>query len=222
MIFITDPKFHSSIFYQITQSYQTQPSDLHTNLDIDVSDLDAMLMEAEGANYTAMTAEEAQLLAALQMTGELDSDLMASFSDAEITANVEQLLSLDIELDNTQIEVEVLEGRLILRGAVNAYWKKFQAEIEAYGVAGVLDVSNELAVVMAAQLTDEAIAHAVGSALHANLHAGANCISVVVQDGVVTLSGSLPNWSIWQGAHNAAMYTPGLVDLVDQLTVHDS
>jgi osmotically-inducible protein OsmY len=42
-------------------------------------------------------------------------------------------------------------------------------------------------------------------------------VNVMVEKGIVTLSGTLVNWAAYRGVLNAAQYTPGVVDIINNL-----
>jgi osmotically-inducible protein OsmY len=65
--------------------------------------------------------------------------------------------------------------------------------------------------------SDAAIAEAIVAALNRNKWIDPNRIDVVVENGVVTLSGTVMNWAARRGANDIAAYTPGVVDIQDNL-----
>ena len=57
------------------------------------------------------------------------------------------------------------------------------------------------------------------SAIDRNLYVDAELVDVEVEDGIVTLSGNLPTWAAYKAAYNAAAYTSGVLDIVDNLSI---
>ncbi len=139
--------------------------------------------------------------------------------DEEIASNVANALSWDPDIDANKIDVSVIGGLLTLRGTVDAYWKKFQAQDIAYAITGVIDIINELAVVPTKIPEDEEIARTIENALERNTFVEAEDVNVVVENGRVTLTGFVPNWGAWRAAHKAASYTKGVVKVVDGLAI---
>jgi len=80
-------------------------------------------------------------------------------------------------------------------------------------------VTNEIAVVPVPDVVDETIAAHVERALERNANIRVGDIDVKVQQGVVTLSGTVPNRTARNAAYNAAMHTPGAVEVRDNLIV---
>jgi osmotically-inducible protein OsmY len=139
--------------------------------------------------------------------------------DEEIASNVANAFTWDTDIDADKIDVSVIGGMLTLRGTVDAYWKKFQVEDISYGITGVIDIINELAVVPTKKPQDEEIARSIENALERNTFVEAEDVNVVVEDGRVTLTGFVPNWGAWRAAHNVATYTKGVIKVVDGLAI---
>jgi len=139
--------------------------------------------------------------------------------DEEIASNVANALTWDPDIDANKIDVSVIGGLLTLRGTVDAYWKKFQVQDIGYGITGVIDIINELAVVPTKIPEDEEIARSIENALELNTLVEAEDVNVVVENGRVTLTGFVPNWSAWRAAHNTAIYTKGVIRVVDGLAI---
>jgi osmotically-inducible protein OsmY len=126
---------------------------------------------------------------------------------------------LEPNIDSSKINVSVAGGVVTLGGTVDNYWKKIQAEEDAYGITGVIDVINELGVVPTEKLSDEVIARNIEAALERNFNVNVDNVTVKVSNGVVTLSGTVANWAAWRAAYNTAAYTSGVINVVDQLSI---
>ncbi len=81
---------------------------------------------------------------------------------------------------------------------------------------------NEMGVVPTEQPIDEAIARDIEAALGRNINVNVEDVTVEVENGVVTLTGTVPTWAAWRAAYNTAIYTSGVVDIVDQLVIRYS
>lgn len=139
--------------------------------------------------------------------------------DEEIASNVINALTWDPDIEANKIDISVIGGLLTLRGTVDAYWKKFQVEEIGYGITGVIDIINELAVVPTKKPQDEEIARTIENALEHNTFVEAEDVNVIVENGRVTLTGFVANWGAWKAAHNAATYTKGVIKVVDGLAI---
>lgn len=67
-------------------------------------------------------------------------------TDADIAADVRSALATDPAIDAKNVNVSVVNGTVYLRGTVPTYYQVQQASNDAWGVAGVLNVVNELGV----------------------------------------------------------------------------
>lgn len=140
-------------------------------------------------------------------------------ADAEIVANLVNCLHWDSDLENADIDVSVNDGWVILRGTVDAYWKKLRAEELASTLTGVQGVSNELAAVPSGTYEDRLIADSIVAALERSVHLDAEFIDVRVNGGVVTLSGSVASLPAFREAQQTAEYTPGVMAVHNDLVI---
>jgi osmotically-inducible protein OsmY len=106
-----------------------------------------------------------------------------------------------------------------LDGAVDAFWKKLRAEALASNVSGAVSIDNQLNVIRAKDFIDQDIGEAITEALERNALVEAQDVDVIVEDGVVTLAGTVPTRTARQAAYNAARYTLGVVDVHNNLLV---
>ncbi|HEX5416217.1 MAG TPA: BON domain-containing protein [Chloroflexota bacterium] len=67
-------------------------------------------------------------------------------NDTDVTADIRTALTADPALDAKNIAVSVTNGTAYLRGTVPTYYQVRQAANDAWGIAGVLNVVNELGV----------------------------------------------------------------------------
>jgi osmotically-inducible protein OsmY len=139
--------------------------------------------------------------------------------DGEIKANVKKILEWNPTLDASQIKVSVNSSNVVLEGVVDGYWKKVYAEDLAATVSGVLKVINNLAVVPSKRVVDENIAQDIIQALERNSGVDADSVGVKVENGLVTLTGTVENWGAKTAAFFTALYTNGVVHVDDRLTV---
>lgn len=139
--------------------------------------------------------------------------------DSEIKANVEKILEWNPTLNASQIKVSVKSSTVFLEGVVDGYWKKVYAEDLAATVSGVVKVTNNLAVVPSKRVVDESIAQDILDALERNSGVDAKSVGVKVENGLVTLTGTVENWGAKTAAFFTALYTKGVVHVDDRLSV---
>jgi osmotically-inducible protein OsmY len=143
-------------------------------------------------------------------------------SDKEIKSNVKNLLLWNESIDSTDIDVSVNNGVVTLEGSADAYWKKLTAETVAGRSLGVTKIKNELAVVPSDSVVDKAIAKDIVSAIDRHYAFDEEAVTVKVNNGTVTLSGSVDNWYDYRSAIDIACCTAGVVDVEDQLVINSS
>jgi len=119
----------------------------------------------------------------------------------EVNAVVDELRAEPgIEVDH--ISVSASDGVIVLSGTVDSYQEKVRAEQAALRVIGVRAVANDLMVDVPAvqQRTDQDIAEAVAWALRWNAAVPEDAVKVTVDDGWVSLFGTVA----WQFERLAA------------------
>lgn len=147
------------------------------------------------------------------------SSILPSVTDDEIKRRITSIFDWNADLDSADIKVSVDSGWVTLEGTVDAYWKKLRAEDLASDVTGVLGITNALAVVPLENVDDRTIAEDIMAALERHVDINVNTVNVKVENGVVTLSGTVPSRAAYQTAWDIARYTGGVQDVINNLTV---
>jgi osmotically-inducible protein OsmY len=151
---------------------------------------------------------------------QLKADLRTEVpSDSEIQASIEQTFTWNNDLYPFNLNVDVVEGWAILQGTVDTFWKKVRAEDMAFGMRGVIGVTNKLAVVPTQTIADESLAETIVNALDQNVNVNVDDVHVRVENGKVALTGAVPNWSAKQAAYDTARYTLGVKEVRDQVSL---
>lgn len=109
-----------------------------------------------------------------------------------------------VEADSNGVEAK--EGVVTLAGHVDSYAQKWAAERAAQRVAGVKGVVDEMDVKLpdASKRSDADIVQAASSALSWNTVVPKGAVKIVVDDGIVTLSGEV-DWAFQRTAAAAAV-----------------
>ncbi|TFG05926.1 BON domain-containing protein [Candidatus Thorarchaeota archaeon] len=140
-------------------------------------------------------------------------------SDEDIASSIDSKLLWNTAIDSTKIDVSVDGGVIELEGTVDAYWKKLRAGTLAMDVSGVMDVHNELAVVPTYDYVDEAIAKDIMDSLERRFTVDEEKVNVEVENGIVTLTGTVEDYTAYTSAENAAELTAGVIDVENKLYV---
>lgn len=155
-----------------------------------------------------------------QLTVEISSELDTP-TDEELRATVSEVLRADPDLAATEIDVEVVDGRVRLAGSVPTFWERELARSVTVTLPGVRGLTNELVVVPAGDHDDVELARAVAATLGRNRHVDLSAIDIEVEDGHVTLSGQVADEGVRQQVLDAARYTRGVTEIRDWLHVRD-
>ncbi len=175
--------------------------------------------------YASRTAAEEDAFA-VAGTRDVVNDLTVKYpigielpTDAEIESRVTDALRWDVQVDASNIRVNSDARWITLKGTVPSYWQKVKAEDIALGKYGVRGVTNELAVVPTESYTDERIADNVVNAIERSAYVDAADVDVKVSNSVVTLTGTVPDRRALRAATSAARYTPGVIDVINNLVI---
>jgi len=136
-------------------------------------------------------------------------------SDIDIKRDVETELRWSPQFDETDMAVKVQDGVVMLSGFARNYYDKYEAESAVKRVKGVAGVANDLQVRLASGngLADPEIARAAVTALKSALPVACESIKVIVNQGRLTLEGSV-EWNFQkQQAERAVRYLKGVTDV---------
>jgi osmotically-inducible protein OsmY len=136
-------------------------------------------------------------------------------SDADTEAAVLDALIDDDQLHADDIDVEVRDGAITLRGMVELPMQRDRAERVVLAVPGVTCVTNELRVWLTVSAHE--VAERVTDALGATAVVGAEQITVDVVDNDVTLTGTVASPAHRDAALAAARTAPGVAEVHDHL-----
>lgn len=128
-----------------------------------------------------------------------DDDLRAtknvSYTDAEIASAIKDAGFYDPRVFSFNIEPSVNGGWVTLRGTVNNLKAKKAAENLANNTLGVIGVTNRIKVKGKMLLSDEEIDRKIEAALRSNSITEAWEIETTVNNGIVTLSGTVDSYT---------------------------
>ena len=181
-------------------------------------------LEGEVSSYVAREAAEADVL---QIPGVVTvndrtvirTSAVQGTSDEELQARILNRYLWNPNIPASDIDVSVNENVVVLKGSVDAYWKKIRAEEIAYDVDGVLHVSNELAVVPTHEYSDKVIAEDIMNALERNSDVDQESIEITVESGKVTLNGVVRDSREDYMVQEVARFTRGVKDVESLLRV---
>lgn len=118
------------------------------------------------------------------------------------------------------VRVEVTDGVLRLYGTVERFAQRDAAEEAVRNMIGVRDVVNEIKVKPGrTQAPTDELAMSVEAAIRRRFREGTGFITVGVDNGVVTLSGAVPAFTLVDDIERAVRSIPGVTRINNELLV---
>jgi osmotically-inducible protein OsmY len=142
-------------------------------------------------------------------------------SDSSLKQDVMEELAWDPTVDENQIGVEVQHGIVTLAGHVDSYAEKLAAERAVLRVRGVKGLAVEIDVNPpgAHRQHDADIASAANTALCWNSTVPRESVGVMVEDGVITLSGEVVHAFQREAAEHAVSNLLGVKQIRNNITI---
>ncbi len=131
-------------------------------------------------------------------------------------------LTWDHSVNANEIYVNVQDDVVQLKGKVPTYASKIAAEKDVYEVSGVTWVQNHLEVESPPDITrptDLEITETIENKLAWNSQINSASIKVKTKDGIVTLSGVVDSYWEKNLAEDTALFTNGVIEVIDDLSV---
>jgi hyperosmotically inducible periplasmic protein len=138
-------------------------------------------------------------------------------TEKQIQANLQS----DRDLANNRIDVQVSDGVATLKGTVDSEAERSRA-VRLAGIAGVRIVDDQLkveSVGLKATVSDGAVTTKIKAQFLANTDLRSADIKVSTNNGVVTLTGTVPSQELRALAVDLARHTGGVARVDDQLRV---
>ena len=141
-------------------------------------------------------------------------------SDGQIKNEVLDALRYDVRIDESNVNVEVANGVAHLTGTVPTYFQKITTGHDVQRIKGVRKVVNDLDVVPVSAWTDVEVGRVIrGTLNHDARIVDPSAIDVVVANGIVTLNGTVGSAAERADAVGDSWIAPGVVDVVNNLTI---
>lgn len=139
-------------------------------------------------------------------------------TDTEIAAAVRNALAWDVFVPEQRIESTVADGVVTLKGCVETYAQREDAERALRNLAGVRMVFNDIAV-ETADVTPDALRSSIRDALDRHTNRELNKLQIDIENGRVTLHGSVQSWREREAVVGAVTGTRGVKTVVDRLRI---
>ena len=136
--------------------------------------------------------------------------------DAELRGDVLQALALDDLVPKT-IDAKAEGGRVTLTGLADWQYQRDEAEFVASNIVGALHVVDEIALKPKPDQGD--VKGAIKRAFERSAGIDADRLTVTVDKETVTVKGVVSSWAEHDEAVAAAWSAPGVLQVVDHVTV---
>ncbi len=145
----------------------------------------------------------------------------ASRTDSQAEAAIREELAWDSRIDDAAIDVSVDAGVAVLAGTVGSYAEKMAAIEAAQVFAGAHELVCDLDIVSAEdrEPTDDELATMINSLLTWDALVPSQHLTIVVEDGFVTISGSVSTDAQRQEAELAVRRVLGVQGIADEIVV---
>jgi osmotically-inducible protein OsmY len=138
-------------------------------------------------------------------------------SDKDIAEAAADALKWDYEVPDDKVKVVVKEGWVTLSGNVDWQYQKDAAYRCVRYLLGVVGVTNNVSIKPSTKWID--VKTKIEDAFRRNADLDERRISVVTNDGRVTLTGTVRNWSERNAAVSGAWAAPGVTWVEDDLVI---
>ncbi len=216
----TDELIKQSVVYELGRDMRVDASKIEVTVDNG-----RVTLTGEAPTLLGKSAATDDALAILGVV-DVDNLIVVKYpstiripTDAEIKENVLMKLAGNPDIDVLDLDVTVDAGVVILRGTVDTYWKRAFLEDLVAPEAGVTFIENHVAVTPTDDVHDKVIAEDIVASLEARANVDADDIEVSVSDGVVELTGSVPDAAARQAAAKAAFHPAGVKMLHNNLVI---
>jgi osmotically-inducible protein OsmY len=138
-------------------------------------------------------------------------------SDPELAREAVIALKMELPVSWQNIKIMVHDGRVVLEGTVEWQFSRERAVTAIRRLRGVLDVRNSIQVKPVLVAGD--VKADIEAAFKRNAVIDANQVAVEVRGPEVTLRGEVRSWAERDQAYQTAWSAPGVMNVVDELTI---
>ncbi len=214
-------KTDSQLQQNVINELKWEPSVHSTNIGVEVKNGVVTLaghVDSYGEKWHAEKAAQ-RVFGVKAVAVEMDVNLpgISERSDADIAQSVTNVLLWTTFVPRDAVKIMVEKGWITLTGEVTWNFQKMDAAKAVRYLMGVRGVSNQITV--KSHLSVSSIKDDIEAALKRRFSSDGNHINISVNEGDVTLSGTVHTWADRNMVTHAAWGTAGVRKVTDNLTM---
>jgi osmotically-inducible protein OsmY len=191
-----------------------------TDVGVEVDDGIVTLTGTVDNYWTRWAAEQAALRVdgVRAVVNDISVKALGQRTDTDVAQDIVDALALNIMVPPGRVKVAVEDGWVTLTGEVDWQFQRVEAESVVRSISGVTGVTN-LIRVKRRTASPADIKKEIENALIRTAQVDAKQIQVHVEDGHVTLSGTVRSWAERAEAEKAAWRAPGVTKVTNEIRV---
>jgi osmotically-inducible protein OsmY len=155
---------------------------------------------------------------------EMKKEDRAMMNDAQLQQDVMDELKWEPTIHAAEVGVAVKDGVVTLSGSVDSYAKVWAVDRAVKRVLGVRGVVKDIKVILGGphKVSDEEVAQLAKQVLAWNYWVPKNCISLAVENGQITLSGTVDWYYQKERAEESVRHLVGVIGVTNWITIKPS
>ncbi len=141
-------------------------------------------------------------------------------ADADIARQLADVLLFDASVPSDRIQASVEDGWVTLRGTADWYYQRSAAEADAWRVADVKGVDNDITIVQPHVAAND-IEVGIRKARDRSAAVDASAISIFVEGARVTLDGTVRSWAEFEAARDVAWRAKGVTNVANDSVIQE-
>jgi len=207
------------IQHDVTKQIAWQPDVNAKDISVKVNDGNVALNGFVNSFIEKMSAEHAtkSVIGVLSIANDIEVRPKDRRSDPEIARDVVEALRLHSSVPDDRLKITVRDGFVTLEGKVTWEFQRRSAERVAQEVLGVRGITNSVMIVPL--VSTEQVREKIEDAWKRTVDLDARLMSVVANNGKVSLYGTVHSFSEREQAERAAWQAPGVHAVENNLVV---